>query len=78
MLKSQGHKGEENGDKVNPAIASEVPFKSFTPLTPPDDHYLPAYGPVNIYPSGSAQPNSLVVRSDVEGMLPFICPINVP
>jgi len=40
-------------------------LKSFAPLTPPKDQYMPLYGP--IYPIVSSDSDPLLRRADVKG-----------
>ena len=55
------------GDLATKPVTNGVPFKSFTPLTPPKDQYMPVYGPMNIYPMASTESESLLTRTDIKG-----------
>ena len=67
------HNQQEGGnDETTKSVANDLSFKSFTPLTPPKDHYMPMYGPMNIYPVASPESSSLLTRTDIKGKPDFI------
>ena len=71
VTNNQSNQGESNDDLTANPVVSDVPYKSFTPLTPPKDQYMPMYGPVNIYPTVSPESEALFIRTDIKGK--FAC-----
>ena len=72
LINSHSQQEGENNDKATKSATNDMSFKSFTPLTPPKDQYIPMYGPMNIYPVVSPESSCLLTRTDIKGKSNFI------